>query len=190
MGAYAISVTALDDPVSTKLRTVTEERLSRLIENMSSKAVKGTLTSLDKALLHSCILLAIGITRFKYPEGAIVLYHYVYGDGSPLELSPDYFQRSAYLQKKIFELGEGNHGPIRISQQDDWRFSLALNPYFLSVDGAHIKVYHPHIDFSILDCSKKWTIVPIGKLRIRICDNLVSALNPTPFYVFSEWDRK
>lgn len=117
----------------------------------------------------------------------MLLWHYVYGDGSDLELPSAYFQKSSYLTRKISEYGEGEYGPIALKQSDDWRMSLALNPYYLSIADKSVKVFHPFIRFASPQGERVWTSVPIGKLAIRVYDNLVSVMDPTPFYVYSEW---
>ncbi|HEA26640.1 MAG TPA: hypothetical protein ENH92_05900 [Ectothiorhodospiraceae bacterium] len=184
---FAISVTSLDDPVSVKLRAGTERYLNGYVEYLTKEAKDGTLGSFDMAILHTCILTGIATTRFIYPEGSILLYHYIYGDGSDLELPSSYFRESGYLRKKIEELGPGDHGPIVLRQHEDWRLSLALNPYYLSISDRRIRIYHPRIEFATLDSTKVRTVIPLGKMKLQVYDNLVSAINPTPFFVYSEW---
>lgn len=184
----AISVTSLDDPVSVKLRAGTERILNDYVEYLTRNAEDGTLSSFDMAILHTCALTGIATTRFIYPEASILLYHYIYGDGSGLELSSSYFKESDYLMHKIEELGSGDHGPIVLKQDEDWRLSLTLNPYYLSISEKKIRIYYPKIEFVTLGSNRISTVIPLGKMKLRVYDNLVSAMNPTPFYVYSEWE--
>jgi len=54
--------------------------------------------------------------------------------------------------------------------------SLALNPYFLKVTADRVRVYHPQISFAPTNGPKVFTIVPVGRMKIKVFDNLVSAL--------------
>lgn len=191
LSLFSLSVTLLDDPLSQTLRSATERHLNQYIEALSEKSSQGTLCTLDKALLHTSVLAGITLSRLPYPEASALLYHYVYADGSDLELPSSYFEQSAYLQTIISRLGEGQHGPIALKQDDDWRLSLALNPYYLTVTPESVRLYHPNITFaSVQDSDKVMTVVPIGKLKLNVYDRLISALNPKPFYVYSEWPNK
>ena len=184
-----ISVVFSPDPVSAKIRSVCESHINLYIENLTSKASEGELASYDKYVLKTSILLAVNLSRFKYPEAAKVLQHYVYGDGSKLQLDADYFQQSLYLNSVIAKLGAGEYGPLSLRQSQDWRLSLAFNPYYLSITEDQIRVYHPNISFAPINGPKVFTIVPIGRMKIKVFDNLISALSPTPFYLFTEWSR-
>lgn len=188
LSVFSISITMFDDPLSQKMRELTENQVNQYIESLLYKASQGTLTTLDRALLHTGLLMGLTISWLKYPEASMLLYHAVYGDGSTLELPSSYFERSPYLQEVINKLGEGQHGPITLEQARDWRLSLALNPYYLTITSETIRLYHPSIIFaSIKKAPKVVTIVPIGKLKLKVYDNLVSVINSKPFYVYSEW---
>ena len=186
---FGISITSLDDPISKKLRKNTEYVLNDYLHRLADRSAKGELNFLDKTILHSGLLTGIIISKFIYPEAADLLYHYVYGDGSDLELLSDYFKKSKYLRSKIQKLGLGTHGPIGLKQYQDYRLSLAFNPYYLNINVKKVRIYHPKIEFAPVRGEKVSTKVPLGKLTIRVYDNLVSYMNPTPFYVFSEWER-
>lgn len=188
LSMFFISITVFDDPLSQKMRRVTENRVNQYIENLLDKASQGTLNNLDRTLLHTGLLMGLSISWLRYPEASMLLYHAVYGDGSTLELSSSYFKRSSYIQETINKLGEGQHGPISLEQARDWRLSLALNPYYLTITSKTIRLYHPSIVFaSAKNAPKVVTIVPIGKLKLKVYDNLVSVINSKPFYVYSEW---
>ena len=184
-----ISITSFGDPISKKLRQSTEYVLDGYLHKLADRCAKGKLNLLDKSILHSGLLTGIIISKFIYPEAADLLYHYVYGDGSDLEISSDYFKKSKYLLTKIQKLGYGTHGPIGLKQYQDYRLSLAFNPYYLEINAKKVRIYHPKIEFAPVRGKKVPTKVPLGKLTIRVYDNLVSSLSPTPFYAFSEWER-
>jgi hypothetical protein len=124
------------------------------------------------------------------PEGAAILRHAVYGGGSELQLDPSYFKRSTFLSMEIARRGPGNHGPIWFQQSEDMRLSLAFNPIYLTISDRHIRVGHPRIQFPAPGASPVFTVIPIGKLRIRMFDNLVGALQSKPFAAYAEWRRE
>jgi len=186
----SISIITLDDPLSNSLRAKTEDSINLYVEDLTDKAFNGNLSFFDKTVLHLSVLSGVAYTRFTFPEASALLYHYVYGDGSDLALDAAYFQKSDYLKRTITTLGLGEHGPIALKQSQDWRLSLALNPYYLNVTKNSVKIFHPKITFAPLnEKDKTFTIVPIGKMKLKIYDNLISAMNPNSFYVYSEWPR-
>jgi len=148
------------------------------------------LSGADRLLLHTAVTSGIVVGWFAYPEASAILRHYVYGDGSGLELPADYFRQSAYLQRQVRDLGPGRHGPIGFEQVLDWRLSLALNPYYLDIADGRVRLFHPRIEFAATSGPPTRTVVPIGKLQIRFYDNLVQALDPTPFSVHAEWQTR
>lgn len=185
-----VGVIYSSDPVSSKLRVSAEHHINDYIENLANRASSGNLTSGDRRALNFSVFLGVTISKFKYPEAAKILHHYVYGDGSELELDATYFRNSRYLTSVVSRLGTGDHGPLTLTQSQDWRMSLALNPYFLKITADRIRVYHPQISFAPAKGPKVLTIVPVGRMKIKVFDNLVSALNPTPFSVYVEWDNQ
>jgi len=185
-----VAVLAFDDPLSKRLRVQTERGINSYIGYLTDKAFNKELSLIDRAILNLGILTGITYCRFTYPEASILLYHYVYGNGSDLKLDSTYFQKSLYLNEKIKILGVGKHGPLALKQEQDWRLSLAFNPYYLNVTQTSVRLFHPNITFSpFTNTDKTLTIVPIGKMRLRLYDNLVSAMSPRSFYVYSEWPR-
>lgn len=187
-GLFSLSVTTLNDPVSKRLRTSTENSFNRYVDFLLAKATKNELNSLDKAIMHVGTKTSIVATKFIYPEASALLDHYVYGDGSDLKLSADYFKSSSYLQNKIDTLGNGEHELIPLKQEEDWRLSLVFNPYFLDVSPEQVKIYHPQIEFAPVTAEKEPTFIAIGKMKLRVYDNLFSAMSPTPFYAYAEWE--
>jgi hypothetical protein len=186
--ALTAAILWLDDPFSVTLREHTEAAINGHSERLFQRLNEGRLTRFDIGQLHTFVLAGVAIGRFSYPEASMILYHYVYGDGSELELPSDYFRQSRYLSSKVAELGPGRHGPIGFKQHDDWRLSLALNPFFLDITGNRVRISHPRIEFAAASGAAVRTVVPIGKLRINVYDNLISALAPTPFAVYAEWE--
>lgn len=190
LALFALSITLLDDAISQNLRFATEGVVNGYIDDLSDKATKNELNTFDRSFLHSSISKGIMFSRSKYPEASTLLQHFVYGDGSELELIAEHFKESPYLQNKIAELGEGEHGPIALTQEDDMRLALAVNPYYLSIGAEKVRLYNPAVTFGEASSDRIMSIVPMGKLQFNIYDELVTAMEPEPFYVFAEWSRK
>ena len=189
LGLACYSLVAGEGIFSNAFRAAVENQVNQTIIRLSHATADDTLTSSDRRLVKAFVSLGITLGRWEYPEAAQVLSHYLDGDGKPLSLPSEYFQKSQYLNSLVNDKGDGIHGPFTFQQKRDWRLSLALNPLYLAITGDHIKLYHPKIQFAQARQSDVYTVVPIGKLNILFYDNLISALNPTPFYVFSEWMR-
>jgi len=189
LAVFALSIILLDDAISQNIRFATEGVVNGYVDDLSEKATNDELNTFDRSFLHSSISKGIMFSRGKYPEASTLLQHFVYGDGSDLELSSDYFKDSPYLQAKVSELGEGEHGPISLTQEDDLRLAMAVNPYYLSIDGEKVRLYNPNVTFGEESSDRIMSIVPIGKLQVNIYDELVTVMDPEPFYVFSEWVR-
>jgi len=177
------------DPVSGKLRSSFEKIVNGYIKSLAHRASSRTLTSIDKIAIRTSIFVGISISKINYPEAAELLQHYVHGEGKDLRLDSVYFESSEYLDQVISLKGVGNHGPIALNQDQDWRLSLALNPYYLEVTEQKIRIYHPKIKFADVDGELVYTVVPLGKIRLKVYDNLVSALDVSPFYVYAEWSK-
>jgi len=189
IGLVVASLVFSNDPISRKLRSSFEHTVNGYIKNLAHRASSKTLTSIDRFVVRTSIFVGITMSRINYPEAAELLQHYVHGNGKDLRLASDYFESSAYLNQVISLKGLGNHGPIALRQDQDWRLSLALNPYYLEVSEQKIRIYHPKIKFADVDGELVYTVVPLGRIRLKVYDNLVSALDVSPFYVYAEWPR-
>jgi hypothetical protein len=186
--ALALTATALsDDPISAALRPRVETGINDYLAGMQKRAAASKLSPFDRAMLHLGVWGGIVLGPFISPEGAIIMCHAVYGDGGELRLDPSYFKRSPFIAKQIAKLGPGEHGPLMVPQSDEARLSLAFQPVFISVSGKRVRVGHPRIQFATASAAPVVTIVPIGKMRIRMFDNLVGALQQMPFAAYAEW---
>jgi len=187
LGLATYCLLAGEDQFSNAFRAKVENQVNEMLTELSHKTGEDTLSLSDRRLVKAFVYSGIALGRWAYPEAAQVLSHYIDGKGKTLALPSDYFQKSQYLNWLVHDKKDGTHGPFSFQQKRDWRLSLALNPLYLEINGDQIKLYHPKIEFAHARQSDVYTVVPIGKLNIVFYDNLISALNPTPFYVFSEW---
>jgi hypothetical protein len=178
------------DPISALGRAHAERGLDLYLDGMRQRGARGELSTVDRAVLHGGILVGTGVGGLFYPEGARILRHTVYGGGADLELDASYFAESEYLRRQIDDLGPGDHGPLWLKQSDDWRLSLAFNPYYLRIMEDRVRLYHPTMKFSAAAAKPVHTMVPIGRMRIKVYDNLVSALGADEFLCYAEWPRQ
>lgn len=176
-----------NDPLSAAMRPRAEAAINGLLASMERRSATGKLTILDRGILHLGVLGGIFLGRFIAPEGAAILCHAVYGDGSDLRLDSSYFRHSTLLVAQIERRGPGDHGPIWFQQSADVRLSLAFNPIFINITGRSVRVGHPRIKFAAPEAPPVLTVIPVGKLRLRVFDNLVGALQAKPFAAYAEW---
>jgi hypothetical protein len=189
LGVVAALTLFSPDPLSHSARLGIERGLDRHLDAMRRRAARSELTRLDRAELHLGIIAGIGLGYLLWPEAAAILGHAVYGDGSTLTLDASYFRQSPFVQRQIARLGPGDHSPIWFPQREDWRLSLAPMPIYLHVSTDTVRIGHPHVMFAAADSVPVWTRVPIGRLRLKIYDNLVGALQRHPFATHSAWKR-
>jgi len=127
--------------------------------------------------LSSTLLVMIYINT-SYPEGVKVLTHYVFGDGEKLELKSNYIPNSPVVIKSLKSMKVGQTKVIRFKQYKDWRLSYALNPFRLKKTKNGFEIYQ-YIKFD--KTGKIYTIVNILGVKMKIYDNWVNLLNPTPY---------
>jgi hypothetical protein len=186
-GLITVGAVFSDDPMSEGIRSRAEVAINGLLASMQKRAATGKLNMLDRVILHLGVLSGVVIGQFISPEGAAILRHAVYGNGSDLQLDPSYFKRSSFLAMEIERRGPGNHGPIWFQQSADIRLSLAFNPMFITIFNRSVRVGHPHVQFAAPNARPIVTVIPVGKLRLRMFDNLVGALQSKPFAAYAEW---
>ncbi|MCB9680690.1 MAG: hypothetical protein H6733_04390 [Alphaproteobacteria bacterium] len=160
------------------------------LERARVRASTGALTAVDRALLRLAVAAGVVAGAVVSPEGSAVLAHAVFGDGSDLDLDPSYLRRSVWIQERVRALGPGRHGPLLVPPGADERLSLALQPVYLDVDADRVRVGHPRIAFAAPDAARVITIVPVGRLRFVVPDNLVGALQTRPFAAWATWPRE
>jgi hypothetical protein len=128
-------------------------------------------------VLSSFLLLTLYI-NISYPEGVSVLTHYIFGGGKTLELKSNYLPTSPVIIKSLNNMNVGETKVIRFKQYKDWRLSYALNPFRLKKLKNGFRIYQ-YIKFDTT--GNIYTIVNLFGVKIKIYDNWVNLLNPTPY---------
>ena len=178
-----------DDAASTWARKNTQHTLNSYIKTLSLKTANQQINLPEKSLLHFSTTIGAVVSSFIYPEASRVLLHYIYGSGENLKLDASYFKQSPYIQYQLDTLGIGVHGPIALEQKEDYRLSLTFNPYYIYISKKVIRIYHPNVSVVHANNNAVYTMVNIGKLSLKVYDNLLVNLNPQPFYCYTEWTR-
>jgi len=144
---FTLSITVLNDRTSQWLRHNTEQALNGYLHRMALRADQDTLTTLDRFVVHGFTLCGAAVGCPMYPEAAKALIYCIYGNGKPVEVSASYFKKSPFIKQEIERLGTGHFKEIGMHQADDWRTSLAFNPYNLHITRDSVELYYPATHF-------------------------------------------
>ena len=119
-------------------------------------------------------------------EGVRILYHYMFGDGSDLELNSDYIPQSTVIVSRLKKMKVGETRKISFKQSEDWRLSYAINGFLLTktANGFNINQY---IQFD--RTGKVYTIINLYFFKFKFYDNWVHVKNCTPFWVRYEYQK-
>lgn len=184
---FILSLTLLNDPVSKSLRHYTELALNGYLHQMALRADQNALTLFDRLVVHGFTVGGAAVAYPMYPEASKALWYCIYGQGEAVELSPDYFKQSPFVQKEIRRLGVGHFKEIGMHQADDWRTSLTFNPYNLRVTRDSVELYYPATHFkSGLNIV---TQVPFGRFTVKFRDNLMAAIQGPAYRLYARWKR-
>ena len=120
------------------------------------------------------------------------MWHYCYGDGSELFLDPSYIKTSPVVANALQTLQEGVVKDVRFRQEEDYRLSLALNPFKIVMKTnngfTHYKITQK-IEFDTgKGKTKVKTSIRLGRFQVMVSDGFVHAVGCKPFEVFAEWD--
>ena len=135
-----------------------------------------------KKFVFVVLILASFFVAFKYvpTEGVKILYHYMFGDGSDLELDSDYIPQSTVIVSRLKKMKVGETRKISFKQSEDWRLSYAINGFLLTktANGFNINQY---IQFD--RSGKIHTIINLYFFKFKFYDNWVHVKKCNPFWV-------
>jgi hypothetical protein len=130
----------------------------------------------------------VWLVRFSvFREGIQVVTHYMFGNGSDLQLRSDHIPHSPVIRKRLASMRVGETVRVSFRQQDDWRLSYAINGFQLTKTKTGFRIYQ-RIEFD--HSGKVFTDIntPIGD--IRISDNWVHIIDYKAFRLFYNHDGK
>lgn len=115
-----------------------------------------------------------------FPEASQALRHYCFGDGSQLEVSPDYIKNSPVVKKHLAHMKVGEKHKVGMHQWEDWRLSFAINPFTIEKRKDKIII----TQWMNFDKTNK-VITWFGPIPIP--DNIVHTFECTPYMFHTEW---
>src|SRR4029077_16734009 len=117
------------DPMSETFRGMASESLEGTFDRVADDAALNRVTITDKIIAHGGVLVGGAAYWLNAPEASKVMWHYCYGDGSQLVLDPVYIKTSPVVTRAIATLQDGVPKDVSFRQDEDYRLSLALNPF-------------------------------------------------------------
>ena len=117
------------------------------IDELTLKFDEDRLTDDDKKYIRNIYGDFIEFGGILYPEAAVILKHYIDGDGSDLIIKSDYFFRTEAVKNALEEnAGRDIIGPVIIKTNDDSRLGYAINGFYIKNDGNDMQIYQ-YIEF-------------------------------------------
>ena len=133
------------------------------------------------------ILFLVVYFKITAPEGSSILQHYCFGNGEDLELTSDYLPNSPVIISKLKKMKVGQDKRVVFEQYKDWRLSYALNPFQLVKKRNGFEIYQ-YIKFD--NKGVDFTEINFRLFKIKVKDSWVHFLNPTPFMVVYQYNKK
>ncbi len=130
----------------------------------------------------------ICFVRFSvFREGIQVVTHYMFGNGSDLELRSEHIPHSPVIRKRLAFMKVGETVRVSFRQQEDWRLSYAINGFQLTKTKTGFRIFQ-HIEFD--QSGEVFTDIntPIG--NIRVFDNWVHVIVCKAFRLYYNYDGK
>lgn len=135
-----------------------------------------------------CRLLYTGIAtggRMVSLEAGQIIWHYLYGHGADLWLSPDYIRTSPVVVRCLAQLKEGQSRQFGFRQAEDWRLSYAVNPFSLNKQNGKVLLWQL-MKFETRPGTL--TTLNYGIGRFQLPDALIYSMNPQTYTVYSKWE--
>ena len=122
----------------------------------------------------------IVIGAIIFPEASQALRHYCFGDGSTLNVSPDYIKNSPVVKKHLAKMKIGENHKVSMHQWEDWRLAFTINPFTMEKT-KHTIIITQWMQFDTTNKVITW----FGPIPIP--DNIVHTFNCTPYMFHCEW---
>lgn len=118
---------------------------------------------------------------FFFPEASQALRHYCFGDGSQLNVDPEYIKTSPVVQQHLAKMKVGQKKKVGLHQWEDWRLSFAINPFTIEKQ-KHKVVITQWMEFDKKNKVTTWLFF------IPVKDNIVHTFDCTPYMFHTEWE--
>ena len=116
-----------------------------------------------------------------FPEASKCLKHYCFGDGSQLNVSPEYIKNSPVVKKHLSHMKVGEKHRVGMHQWEDWRLSFAINPFTIEKRKNKV-IITQWMQFD------KYNKVITWFGPIPIPDNIVHTFKCKPYMFHCEWN--
>lgn len=148
---------------------------------MTKKIILITIGALSVIFYKKILVLGmIVVGAIFFPEASQALKHYCFGDGSQLNVSPDYIKTSPVVQKHLAHMKVGEKRKVGMHQWEDWRLSFAINPFTIEKRKNKVII----TQWMQFDKTNK-VITWFG--FIPIPDNIVHTFDCKPYRFYCEW---
>ena len=139
------------------------------IDELTEKFDGNKLTEEEKEYIKVFYNEFIEFGGILYPEAAIILKHYLYGDGSDIIIKSDYFFQSDIIKNELEKNGnKETAGPIIIRTNDDPRIGYTINGFYIKNTQEDMEIYQ-YIEFGGRDNKEAYT-----PIKIPVKDNIIN----------------
>jgi hypothetical protein len=138
-----------------------------IVNELAVKFDENKLTDEDKKYIREIYSDFIEFGGILYPEAAIILEHYIYGNGNDIIIESDYFFQTAVV-KNALEENKKTIGPIIIKTNDDSRLGYAINGFYIKNDENETQIYQ-YIEFAGKNNKEAYT-----PLKIPMKNNIIN----------------
>lgn len=177
-----------------EISTEVSAGITNYFAGVEKRYIKKKMTKSDELVLHGLYGSMIAYGAVFAPEASVILRHYLYGDGSDVELDASYIKNSPVVKAHIKSV-KNRPGTYKkyFKQTADKRLSYAYNPYHLKItrnkDGStSYKLYQKIVFHNPKKSKGVRTTFWVGNLKFKISDQLVYAAGSCkPFVAYAEW---
>jgi hypothetical protein len=139
------------------------------VDELSKKFDENKLTDEDKEYIKDIYNDFIKFGGILYPEAAIILQHYIYGNGNDIIIKSDYFFQTEAVKNAMEEnRSKKIIGPITIKTNDDPRLGYAVNGFYIKNEENDIQIYQ-YIEFGGRNNKEAYT-----PLKITMKNNIIN----------------
>jgi hypothetical protein len=151
------------------------------VDELSIKFDENKLTDEDIIYIKNIYNDFIEFGSILYPEAAIILKHYIYGNGKDIIIKSDYFFQTITVKNALKNnINKNIIGPIIMKTNDDPRLGYAINGFYIKNEENDIQIYQ-YIEFGGRNNKEAYTPikVPIKNNIINLPHRLIRVFEET-----------